>query len=88
MALRKGSVPHEAAMVQACQELKISVDDGEVALKIALTKNPLLEPGKPWEPPQCFTCEDSKEVWNKGPGKRKLPCPDCCKGNAPPEDGA
>jgi hypothetical protein len=30
-----------------------------------------------WAPPKCFTCEDSGEVWNQGPGPRKLPCPDC-----------
>jgi hypothetical protein len=30
-----------------------------------------------WKAPKCFKCEDTGEVWNYGPGRRKLPCPDC-----------
>jgi hypothetical protein len=36
--LRKGSATHQSALRQACEQLKLSLDDGEVALKIALAK--------------------------------------------------
>jgi len=102
MTLRKNGIQHEAAMAQACKELKLSIEDGEVALKIALAKRAEYEerqspadrrearnqaeasvgargPQEPWKAPECLTCDDTGEIWNRGPGKRRLPCPDCRK---------
>jgi len=27
--------------------------------------------------PKCWRCEDTRAVWNYGPGERRVPCPDC-----------
>jgi hypothetical protein len=31
----------------------------------------------PFEPPDCLRCDDTRIVWNYGPGKRRIPCPEC-----------
>jgi hypothetical protein len=81
---RKQGKDEEAAIRETCGALSsdtryLSESEVRLQLKIWQAKHGSLEPQvkKGWVAPSCFTCWDEGEVWNKGPGPRKLPCPKC-----------
>jgi hypothetical protein len=87
IALKRSGKSHEESLAEIVQQFKnrFSAEDVEFAVKIVGHRNGqdvTAEPQGPrreYKPSQCHTCEDTGQIWNKGPGPRKLPCPDCAE---------
>ena len=83
--LKRSGMTHPAALAEVRRQFKekFSADEIEFALRIVSHKNgggdviAEMAPVVAKQNPHCFTCEDSGEIWNKGPGPRKIPCPNC-----------
>ncbi len=90
IALKRSGMTHEKALGEVVRQFKnkFSPDDVEFALKIVGHKNgrdviaELPESPREIREIKCFTCMDTGEVWNRGPGPRKLRCPDCAPGSS------
>lgn len=96
IALKKTGMTHEKAVAEVNRQFKdrFSPADIEYAVKIVGHKRYGDDITEPWSTdngghsqPKCLTCEDAGEIWNKGPGPRKIPCPNC-QPTVAPEDGA